>query len=590
VTASIAAPTGGINRVDPAGGLPKTDCIHLFNMLPAEYGCRSRLGSREHCTGLDGPVRSELPFSGSQQSGSGDRKFSTTQTGIWDTSASSAAPTRVVDFPSSAGEAGYGVSCVVANTVGQRFLLYTDEENGLYYYSESSTTWTKVAGGTAVLWAPSTTYLVGEQVVNGDNVYECVSDGESAISGGPTGTGAGISDGSTSWNYVSASATGVIGPSLADQRNGFSLDPGNFVFVGVWKSFVMLVEKDTSAIWYGEAGSFLGTFTRFDFGLKMPHGGPLVGIYNWSYDAGSGMETYLVALSTAGDVVIYHGTDPTTADTFGLKGCWFLGGVPAGRSFVTDYGGDILVISTLGIVPLSKLITGKATEDQSIYTTYKVQPLFNLLVSTFKTLRGWALHVHPTDNALLVLVPTSTAAPILLAMSFATGGWGQYRDLPMACAGVWNGQLYFGTADGRVLVNEGYVDEVKLDDTDSFTPVNWSVLTGYRSLGNARQKRVHMVRPNVLSDTPDASVEAEPLFGLDLSELSTITGSTANAAGTWDESNWDDAVFAGDYTPSQPLQGADGMGREVAIAVRGAAKSRTILTSIDVWFDQGGIL
>lgn len=56
-------------------------------------------------------------------------------------------------------------------------------------------------------WAPSTAYLVGAQVGNVGNIYSCTVAGTSAPSGGPTGTGGAIVDGTCTWAFVSASPT-----------------------------------------------------------------------------------------------------------------------------------------------------------------------------------------------------------------------------------------------------------------------------------------------------------------------------------------------------------------------------------------------
>lgn len=50
-------------------------------------------------------------------------------------------------------------------------------------------------------WAGSTAYTVGAFRTNGANQYKCVTAGTSASSGGPTGTGAGITDGTAVWDY-----------------------------------------------------------------------------------------------------------------------------------------------------------------------------------------------------------------------------------------------------------------------------------------------------------------------------------------------------------------------------------------------------
>ncbi len=54
----------------------------------------------------------------------------------------------------------------------------------------------------ATAWAASTAYVAANQVSNGGNVYECTLAGTSASSGGPSGYGTGIVDGTAVWAYI----------------------------------------------------------------------------------------------------------------------------------------------------------------------------------------------------------------------------------------------------------------------------------------------------------------------------------------------------------------------------------------------------
>ena len=55
-------------------------------------------------------------------------------------------------------------------------------------------------------WTASHAYLLGEQVTNDTNkIYKCTTAGISAAAGGPTGTGAGVTDGTVIWAYVGPS-------------------------------------------------------------------------------------------------------------------------------------------------------------------------------------------------------------------------------------------------------------------------------------------------------------------------------------------------------------------------------------------------
>lgn len=589
-TATIPAPTGGINTVNAGSAMPPEDCVWLWNMLSSEHGLRVRPGFAEWAINLtgaaDNQVRTTIPFTGSAQNGASNKLFACTSSGIWDVTDSGTSPSQLVTFADQSGDAGYGVHHAVATPAG-RFLLYCDEVNGLYVWSESASAWSRPAAGVNQEWAASTVYAAGNQAINDGNAYLCAVGGTSAASGGPTGTGTGIADGSVTWNYVSAAVANTIGPCLADQNLGYTADPANFAHVTVFKSRVWFVERNTSRTYYLDANAIYGTATSFDFGSKMKAGGPLAGLFGWSYDGGNGLDTLLVGISLAGDVVIYQGTDPAYADTFGIKGCWSVGAIPAGRTIATDYGGDLLVLSSLGAVPLSKLVVGGAEVSDALYATFKVSNLLNTLMATGRTLRGWAIHIHPTDNALIITAPaTSGDATEQLVMSFATRGWSRYRDLPILSAATWNREFYFGTADGRVCRQIECLDEVKLDGTGN-EAIQYSALTAYRNLGSMRQKQVHFIRPVLLTADRSPVVQCTALFDFDLVEPDAPSGSPS---GGWDSGLWDDELWGGEYAPAEVIDGGAGMGRYVGIAIRGSASSKTVLVGFDVSLEQGGIL
>lgn len=587
---------GGINAVSPPSSMPPEDYVYAFNVIPGVGGLRQRGGYQEWATGLtggvDASVRTMLPFVGGRKSGATNRLFAVTAAGIWDVSSSGAATVPVVAFPTSAADAGYGESCVMTTPTGGRFLAYCDEEHGLHVYTEASASWAQVAGGTTAAWTRDTAYAAGNTCINLGNEYVCSVPGVSAASGGPTGTGAGIVDGTATWDYVGAAATGVIGPSLADAQRGLTADPAGFVQPHVFKNRLWFVEKDSTRAWYLDAGSVYGTATSFDFGPKMQRGGPLVGLYSWSYDGGSGLDTLLVAISAAGDVVIYQGTDPSSASTFGLKGSWYVGGVPAGRRIAQDDGKDVLVLSTLGLLRLSTLVASGAEVDADRYESAKVGPLLSALVASRGQAQGWGLYVHPTDACLLVAYPTLAGEETqqLARASAGARGWWGYRGLPVASAAVYGGELYFGTPDGRVCVARGDVDEVSLADSSSFRGIQSSFLTAPFTGGNARQKQVTLARPLLRSQTPRPVTQLRALYDWDDTEPTAPSGNGGGGAGTWDAATWDTSVWGGDSQVSRDVTGVTGMGSAVSLAFRFNAISRTSVLGFEVAWTEGGWL
>jgi hypothetical protein len=559
--------------------MPATDAFVLFNMIAAEYGLRTRLGSREWCTGLTGAgddyVRTVLPFTGSAANGAQNKIFAVTSSGIWDVTTSSASPSSVLSFGITSGRAGHGVSTVHV-TAGGHFLLYADEANGLHVYSESSGAWAAIVPTATVIWAALTAYVAGDYRLNDSGkTYVCTTSGTSAGSGGPTGTGTGIADGSAVWSYVAGVVSGV--------------DPATFAFVMVFKGRVWAIPQNTADLWYSAAGSIYGAYTKFTLSTKLKAGGPLIGAWSWTYDGGSGLDDSLVAVSKGGDVVIYQGTDPASASTFGITGVWNVGDLPEGRELATDYGGELLLLTRTGILPLSKLVRGGSASPGE-YATAKISNLFNAAMLSKATTAGWTMRLHPEENALMVTVPEAEGtATTQLMMSLSTQGWSRYRDLPIYSSGVFGGQMYFGTVDGKVCINDGYVDGRPLSDPTEYTPVHYSGIGAFLNLGNGRQKQVQIIRPYFMGQSTAPSFEVAAKYDFDINELAPVSP-VAGSGSVWDSAVWDTATWGGDYSASNAVRGATGMGVNVAMAWRGVAVDRTILIRFDVGFTQGGML
>jgi hypothetical protein len=366
------------------------------------------------------------------------------------------------------------------------------------------------------------------------------------------------------------------------------VDPGNIAFVTLFKGRVWMAERASGTAWYLDAGAISGTAKAFPMGAGFRNGGHLVGLWTWTYDGGAGMDDSLVAWSSGGDILVYQGTDPASASTFALQGTWYAGPPPAGRSCATSTGGELQLLTRQGVVPMSKLVVGANLLAAS--TTVKVANLLNTLMAMRANTRGWAMIRHPEDVAFLVIVPQGVGAyPLQLAQATSSSGWFIWRDLDMLSVASWEKQLYFGTTDGRVLVNTGTTDGVSISSPDAYDPIEWSLLTATSDLGAPTQKQVGLIRPLILSEGAVPSIRVNARYRYDQAELDPVTlvGGTGDV---WDSALWDQGLWAGDSAPSQPVRGATGMGPGVAIAIRGVSISKTVLVGIDVTYTSGGFL
>jgi hypothetical protein len=90
-----------------------------------------------------------------------------------------------------------------------------------------------------ITWKPAQIYFVGLRVQNGGNIYECITQGITASTGGPSGTAADITDNAAHWKYVSAMPASVaVTTSTTFDRvyanqsvtgDGFHIEAANYV-------------------------------------------------------------------------------------------------------------------------------------------------------------------------------------------------------------------------------------------------------------------------------------------------------------------------------------------------------------------------
>lgn len=395
--------------------------------------------------------------------------------------------------------------------------------------------------------------------------------------------------------------------AYADESNGFQLyteatdawaagsvtgvSPSALTYVLQWKSRLWLVEGGTSHAWYLPTNSISGAATQFDFGPFFQYGGTLLGLYRWTIDAGVGADDYLVAISTAGDAVVFQGTDPASPGAFSLRGTWFLGGVPVGKRVAISHGGDLVVLTNFGLVGLSSLVTGVLVTPDT-YETKKIRPFFMEAMISSATIRGWQLMWHPEDNFLIVNIPLVPGNPQeQLAMSSAKKGWARLRGLDILCMEVWNRQLYYGTRDGRVMKNTGFVDGVQLNGvTTNATAVECTVLGAFNGLGSANLKMVRLAQLFFITHGVNPAAELLLRYDYDISEPTGALSQGPAASGAWDGGLWDVALWGGGPGTFNPIIGGTGIGRAVAVGAHFFSNDYTVLTGWIVHWETGGML
>lgn len=367
-------------------------------------------------------------------------------------------------------------------------------------------------------------------------------------------------------------------------------------FVMSHKNQLWFVERDNARAWYLPAGAIAGPAAAFHFGGSFKHGGSLAGLFTWTVDGGEGVDDYFIVVSRSGDVLTYKGTDPSSAEHWGMTGQYYIGAVPEGNRFAATQGGSLLLLSVYGLISVGDLIQGVDGKNIAAETeTQKIATIIRRHMANFRSAIGWEVRSVPSLGALIISSPPNAyGVYIQYVMDATTGGWGLWRDVPMLCFAEWGGRMYFGAKDGRVMISDVPVDNALLEPEEGVIngeAIAFSILTTYQNYGEpALLKRGKHIRPQFISPVRP-NVTALFRYDYDLSEiLNTETGGLPTDS-LWNVGAWDSAAWASTLPIGwHPVRGGWGMGRAIAIATTGNARAETTLVGWDVIWDSGGPL
>ena len=383
-----------------------------------------------------------------------------------------------------------------------------------------------------------------------------------------------------------AATTGITGIAAAD-----------IVFVSVHKQRIWFALRDSADAWYLPIGAIAGAATKFQFGNKFKRGGYLVGVYNWTIDGGEGIDDYLVGISSAGDVLPYKGSDPeaVTGDLWALKGAYYVGEVVGGTRCASEFGGDLHILSSQGVTPLTQLLQGVdvsiAPDGIGVKTAFYLRPEIRQYRDNF----GWSINYFPSISYVLISTPkrlNNTYIQYAYDKPMDTFGW--WRGVPMLCSVEWRGQIYIGTEDDRVLIMNTDLDEVKITPVAGQTngdPIDFSALFAFMPLDSGGMfKRGVSIRPDFISPNKMA-YQTKFLYDYQIQTFSSTVTVNDEVAGRWDSGLWDTAIWGSSIATNRSrVVGGAGIGRRLAVAVQGTSTANTYLMSYDVLWNVGGMM
>jgi hypothetical protein len=239
-----------------------------------------------------------------------------------------------------------------------------------------------------------------------------------------------------------------------------------------------------------------------------------------------------VGLSSRGQVAVYQGTDPSSADTWSLVGAFDLG-APIGTRCLTKVAGDIALINIDGVLPLSKALGVDRGAVAQVAITANINNAMNDAARRYKDHFGWELTAYPLGTMAILNVPiVEGQTQYQYVMNTLTGAWCRFKGMNANCWAVFNDNLYFGGNNGKV----NQADTSALDFTETIDAEGQQAYNYFGSKGVL--KRFTNVQPLLTTDS-----NSRPSIGIstDFKDNASLgTPSSADvAAALYDTAVWD---------------------------------------------------
>lgn len=361
--------------------------------------------------------------------------------------------------------------------------------------------------------------------------------------------------------------------------------------VGVWKQRVFFTaEQDAHLYYFTQVNVVDGNTAGFHMGSLLRNGGYISAMLNWTLDAGTGIDDYMVVIGTQGDVGVWQGTDPSSNNTFALRGVWYVGPVPKYGKYFTAFGGDVLILSEMGLIPVGKMVNGQFVEADPGVSS-KIQTTLSPLVKQLINEQSFDVFVAPSDDVLIIRMPNQSEFGLRqFAMNIPTGAWCTFSGLPMISSGVLDGQLYFGTADGKVCLGlSGNLDGVARDGSGGDN-MEGDVQTSFQSFGNAGMlKKFGLCRP-IFNATEAPSIKLRVNTQYAFQGVEGSPSFVPENIALWDAGIWNTAQWYGGVNTYEAWVGANGMGYYGSIRMKVRGRPGTLFLSSHISVEAGGMM
>jgi len=556
--------------------------ISVINSTKFSYALTSAPGGNAtvvgtYAIGLKTPINSLMNYTQT----SGYKLFGASGTKIYETKANPA----VEVFSGITSNKFQHVN--MTNTAGH-FLVACNGSDPVMIYDGSA--WFKVATTTTAQTISSITHVGAVATLTTASPHGLITGNRVTISGATSseynGTYVITVTGVSTFTYTMASSPAanatVVGSYTTVGITG--VDSSTFINVNLFKNRLYFTQKDTMTCWYLPVDSIGGAASPLYFGSIARNAGYLQAMGTWTLDAGQGADDYAVFVTSMGEVIVYNGTDPSSATTWALKGVWQLGQTFNRRCFF-KWAGDLLLLTQDGLVPLASALQSSRL-DPRVNLTDKIYYPISQAATNYYANFGWQIQYFASENMLILNIPVNDGMEQYV-MHTITKSWARFTGIQGYCWEVsGDNDMHFG--------GDGYVATFYTSNSDDGQNITATAQQAYSYFDAPGQlKRFTLVRPILQSSGGVVDVVCGLSVDFDTqSQLGSVSFNPATqTVAVWDTAKWDSNLWAGGLITTKTWQGVTGIGFSGSINLNTASQGVELhWASTDYVFEKGGVL
>jgi hypothetical protein len=366
---------------------------------------------------------------------------------------------------------------------------------------------------------------------------------------------------------------------------------GGLVHVTKYRNRLYFIEINSMNAWYLPLNAVGGLLEMIPLSGAANRGGKLLFSAVLSMDAGDGVDDKILFVTTLGEVIVFTGSDPGNPTTWRQEGR-FQVPPPMGKNAHMAVGGDLLIATVDGIIPVTAAITKEGTKLQLAAITHAINHTWREEVAT-KREWNWTLKKWDEYGAIFVSWPGSRPGYCAVANA-VTLAWSRFVGWDATCFLQLRTDMFFGTTDGYVM----QADRTGRDDGKPYVATlvgGWGVLQQHTATTTWKQARaVFQVGSNEpfipqISAAADYTIKLPqpPQAGAD------VAGEDTWDQGLWDQAKWDQGATKTITTRSTGWISVGVTGYTLApivqVTVAQTIRPNVEMIAMDITFVRGGV-